>query len=74
MGDAALYLLSDMSRGVTADGRLGHHGLQKAAAVPQDQEVDLAARPAVVEPPFDRALLALVRADAAQPDGLGCPP
>ena len=42
---------------------LRHHGLDETAAVSEDQEMDLAARAPVVEPPFDGDVLAFVRAD-----------
>src|SRR5262249_19691958 len=48
---------------LVADRRLRHDGLDEARAVAQDQEMDLAARAAVVEPPLDGDLFALVPPD-----------
>src|SRR5262249_60688552 len=48
---------------LVADGGLRHDRLDEAGAVAHDQEVDLAARAAVVEPALERDLLAFVRAD-----------
>ena len=45
------------------DVALAHHHLQKAAAVADDEEMDLAARSAVVQPAFDGDVLPDVRAD-----------
>ena len=46
-----------------ADGRLGHHRLNEAAAIAQDQEMDFSARTAVVQPSVNGDFLAFVRAD-----------
>src|SRR4249920_3718354 len=48
---------------VLADRGLGHDRLDEPGAVAEDQEMDLAARTAVMQPPLDRDLLADVRAD-----------
>jgi hypothetical protein len=48
---------------VSADRGLGHHGLDEARPVPHDQEVDLAARAPVVQPPVDRDRLPLETSD-----------
>ena len=48
---------------LVADGRLRHDRLDEAGAVADDQEVDLAARPAVVQPAVDGDLLAFVLGD-----------
>src|SRR5438876_251190 len=61
-----LTALRQMVRGLedlVADGGLRHHALDEARAVAQDQEMDLAARTAIVEPPFDGDLFALVLPD-----------
>ena len=51
-----------------AHGGLRHHRLDEARAVAEDEEMDLAARAAVMEPPFDGDLLALVPADVFDVD------
>jgi hypothetical protein len=46
-----------------ADGCLGHHGLDEAAAIAQDQEMDFSARAAIVQPAVNGDFLALVATD-----------
>ena len=53
---------------LVADRGFRHDRLDEAGAVPQNQEVDLAARAAVVQPPLDRDLLPVVRADVLDVD------
>jgi hypothetical protein len=48
---------------IVADGRFRHDRLDESRPVANNQEMDLAARPAVVEPPVDGDLLALVLSD-----------
>src|SRR5918995_7154638 len=62
--DTERRLLPEMIRRlehVISDGRLRHDGLDDAGAVSNLQEVNLAARAAVVQPAVDRDLLAFVR-------------
>ncbi len=51
-----------------ADRRLRHHRLDEAGAVADGEEMDLAARAAVVQPPLDGDLLAFVLADVFDVD------
>ena len=51
-----------------ADRGLRHHRLDEAGAVADDQEMDLAARSAVVQPPLDGDLFAFVLADVFDVD------
>ena len=53
---------------VLADRGLRHHGLNEAGAVAHGDEVDLAARSAVVEPPLDGDLFAFVLSDVFDVD------
>ena len=53
---------------LVADRGLRHHRLDEAGAVAERQEVDLAARPAVVQPALDGDFLALVLADVFDVD------
>src|SRR5262249_4715464 len=46
-----------------ADGSLRHHGLDEPGAGAEDQEMNLAARAAVVKPSIDRDALAFVPGD-----------
>src|SRR5262249_16918578 len=48
---------------LVADRSLRHHALNEPGAVAQDQKVNLAARPAVVQPSLDGDLFAFVAAD-----------
>ena len=48
---------------VGAHGRLGHHGLDEAGSVAHDEEMNLAARAAVVQPALNRHALADVAGD-----------
>ena len=48
---------------LVADRSLGNHRLDEAGAVAQDEEVDLAARTAIVQPPLDGDLFAGMAAD-----------
>src|SRR5207245_6713480 len=48
---------------LVADRRLRHHALNEPGAVAENQEMDLAARAAVVKPPLDGDLFALVLPD-----------
>src|SRR5438093_643006 len=65
-GDDERCLLREVIRGleqIVAHGGLRHHALNEARAVAQDQKMDLAARSAVVQPPFDGDVFTLVLAD-----------
>ena len=65
-GDRQRRLLREMIRArkrLVPDGGLRHHRLDESRAVADDQEVDLPARPAVVQPPVDGDLLALIPGD-----------
>ena len=53
---------------ILADRRLRHHRLDEAGAVAHGEEMDLAARAAVVKPPLDGDLFALVLADVLDVD------
>src|SRR5215468_7987306 len=48
---------------LVADCRLRHHALNEPGAVAENQEVDLAARAAIVQPSLDGDLFALVLPD-----------
>ena len=64
-GDGAfLRQMVGLREGLVADRLLRHHALDEAAAVADRQEVDLPAGAAVVQPPADRDVLALVLGDA----------
>ena len=65
-GDDHRSLLREMigaREQLVSDRRLRHHGLDEAASVPQDEEMNLPARTPVVKPPLDGDFLALVPAD-----------
>src|SRR5207244_7296761 len=49
-------------------GRLGHHRLDEAGAVADDEEMDLSARAAIVEPALERHLFTFVLADVLYVD------
>ena len=53
---------------IVANRRPGHDRLNEAGAVAQDQEMDLAARSAIVQPPLDGDLFAFVPADVFDVD------
>jgi hypothetical protein len=57
---------------IVADGRLRHHRLDESRAVADRQEMDLAARAPVVQPPFDGDLRALMPADVFDVDVHRC--
>src|SRR4051794_27735492 len=60
-------MIGGIEHGLT-DSRFGHHRLNEAGAVTEDEEMNLAARSPVVQPPFDCDLFALVFPDILNVD------